>query len=171
VREPIFFFSRSPLEHFFVFSSTTSDNQQQQVEVAFVSVPSLRSFLCFSASRDQKISTTEQAAGGSEQMTKLPLASAAADAAAAAAAGGAASSPPPPSPSKPHSSPSFRFGTRKDRIDWGALHGVDVERMVREETENRVFSLFFVRSLLLSLSRSLSHPWTLFFPFSFNGRP
>ena len=33
--------------------------------------------------------------------------------------------PPPPPPLPP-----FRFGARKDRIDWGALHGVDIERMV-----------------------------------------
>ena len=32
-----------------------------------------------------------------------------------------ASHPPPP---------PFRFGARRDRIDWGALHGVDIERMV-----------------------------------------
>ena len=31
---------------------------------------------------------------------------------------------PPPSPA------SFRFGARKERIDWGALHGVDADAVV-----------------------------------------
>ena len=43
-------------------------------------------------------------------------------------AGNERRSPPPPAPSSPP--PPFRFGARRDRIDWGALHGVDVERMV-----------------------------------------
>ena len=43
-------------------------------------------------------------------------------------AGNERRSPPPPAPSSPP--PPFRFGARRDRIEWGALHGVDVERMV-----------------------------------------
>lgn len=37
---------------------------------------------------------------------------------------------PPPPPPQPPPPPPFRFGARRDRIDWGALHGVDIERMV-----------------------------------------
>jgi hypothetical protein len=33
---------------------------------------------------------------------------------------------PPPQP------PPFRFGVRKERIDWGALHGVDADAVVSE---------------------------------------
>ena len=43
----------------------------------------------------------------------------------ATAAGGRKPHPPPPPPLHP-----FRFGARRDRIDWGALHGVDLEKMV-----------------------------------------
>lgn len=70
--------------------------------------------------------------------------------------------PPPPSPPSP-----FRFGARRDRIDWGAMHGVDVERMVcwlvflrvcvfdEASTSNPQF--FFC-----SPSRALSLPSSLF---------
>ena len=61
---------------------------------------------------------------------------------------------PPPSPPSPRYLPAFRFGARRDRIDWGALHGVDVERMVRRffVVVGGVFSQR--QGALLSLSRS-----------------
>lgn len=30
---------------------------------------------------------------------------------------------------------SFQFGARRDRIDWRLLHGVDLERVVRKQSE------------------------------------
>ena len=62
--------------------------------------------------------------------------------------------PPPPPPLPP-----FRFGARKDRIDWGALHGVDIERMVCS-------CVFWGRPHFLRFS-SDERDFTRLFPFSF----
>lgn len=60
--------------------------------------------------------------------------------------------PPPPPPLPP-----FRFGARKDRIDWGALHGVDIERMVCSCVCSGGGPIFFVSPPTSETSLATSH--------------
>ena len=60
--------------------------------------------------------------------------------------------PPPPPPLPP-----FRFGARKDRIDWGALHGVDIERMVCSCVCSGGGPIFFVSPPTSETSLASSH--------------
>ena len=47
--------------------------------------------------------------------------------------GGAAATP--RLPARPAHHPRFRFGARRERIDWGALCGIDVDDVVRKRTK------------------------------------